>query len=140
MRYVYRVGEGWLNGLEPRNNLCRFNQANMDHHTRPTYDFTDIHSTGKPIRIHGKAHWRRHLKEHGLTDDTNYSTDTLDRRDRERAKLSDSARQGIRSAISDAIRIVKDRPYSTIGKSMSSSELKSQLVQARRVYERSQHG
>jgi hypothetical protein len=137
--YVYRVGEGWLDGKEPRNGLCQFDAA-VDHHTRPTYDFTDIHSTGKPVRIHGKAHWRQHLKENGLTDDTSFSDSYLDRRDKERNQLPESTRRKIREAIGDAIKVVSQKPYSTIGKTLSSSEIRSQLAEARRQQERKRNG
>lgn len=33
------------------------------------WDFIDYKSTGKPVEIRSKGQWKRHLKQHGLTDD-----------------------------------------------------------------------
>lgn len=40
----------------------------------PTYDFVDINTTGKPVRIHSKRQWKQHLKKLNLTDDFQQSS------------------------------------------------------------------
>ena len=132
MSYRYIVGEGWVGGKEPPANLCKVIGANMDHRTLPTYDFTDVHGTGTPVRIHGKRQWREHLKRNGLTDDIHWT----DAKKPIRKEMSASDQRQISQAIDRAITEVSKRPYSCIGKQVSHDQLRREFSQLRQRQER----
>jgi hypothetical protein len=37
------------------------------------WEFTDIHTTGKPVEIRSKEQWKKHIKKLGLNDDVKQS-------------------------------------------------------------------
>jgi hypothetical protein len=45
-----------------------FSEANFMTNKDRLYCFTDIHTTGKPIKFESKRQWQRHIKSLGLTD------------------------------------------------------------------------
>ena len=63
-----------------------------------SYEFVD-YSTGKPVQIIGKRHWRQYLKENGLTDDASFSRQggTLKNRAHEfaRERMRHAIEQGV---------------------------------------------
>lgn len=42
-------------------------------HQDKLYDFTDINTTGKPIKFSSKGQWQKHLKKLGMHDDVKQS-------------------------------------------------------------------
>jgi hypothetical protein len=53
-----------------------FSEVNFMTAKDQLYNFTDIHTTGKPIKFDSKRQWQRHIKKLGLTDDFKQSRTT----------------------------------------------------------------
>lgn len=125
--YRYRTGAGWENGLEPRNNLCRLS-VSVDYHTRPTFDFVDYNMIGKPIRIHGKRHWRDTLKRNGFNDDVHWR-DGLNKKAKPKAVGEFSGK--LDSVIEKVVREVSQKPYCSFGKKFTDSQIKDDFNRER---------
>ena len=72
------------------------------------WEFTDIHITGKPVRINGKQQWKNHLKQHNKHDDVNLrSIEIINKNCKEKQK--EIARKNINEGVVSAMKDMKER-------------------------------
>lgn len=105
--------------LEPR-------EAGFQTFKDQLYNFTDYHSTGKPIVIHSKKQWKSHLKKNGLTDNF-----TRTKGGASTQPLDPAFRHRLRKVVGKAIGETKKKPFCAFGKFKNVSQVKAQLRKER---------
>lgn len=128
---LYRVG-GCLDHRLQRGDV-RF-RVNAD----LMYNFVEDRLTPQPIQIHSKRQYKRLLKAHGFTDQVGSREPHRDLRKRPFDRKWDAT---LDKAIDQSIAEVKKKPYSIVGKKLSSAQarevLKSDYVRQQTKKEKS---
>lgn len=97
---------------------------NSSNHTHPSWDFVHPNLGKDPVRIKSKRQWKAELKKRGMVDDNAPRMDL----DTFRKKSFDPAwDRKVNEAIQQSIAEVKRKPYSTIGKQLSHSDIQQAL-------------
>ena len=114
---IYRMVDGKWDGKEPPAKVKDWSAPLTDQYcaVEASYDFVDLHTTGSPVRIHGKRQWRNHLKETGHTDDVGDWKGAPDRRAKFLRSKQAEIRQKVSEAIDKAVGEVSRRPYACFG-------------------------
>ena len=81
--------------------LCKCKEEQFRIQTTPDrlYNFVDFHTTGKPVVIHSKRQWKRHLKKLGMTDDIKQGNFKLD--DGRPSKITGVPKEELKKAITE---------------------------------------
>lgn len=71
------------------------------------WEFTDYHTTGKPVEIRSKRQWYQHLKQLNMHDDVGSLKRSIEREDKRRAELKHEQQKQLRESVKQAYADVK---------------------------------